>query len=391
MDRTPIVRGIKRLFLAALRKAVTNKLALDSVPFRHAKGLLFVRFSPHLGSSMVTTPIFSLFKKVRPDLKIGIACDRFNYEIHRYNPHIDEFFVLPNPLHGLLRACLSFHRLRARVGAYDWLVADLANSRHVNLVPALFTGIGKRAGFGGDGSVLDYALPFPPRGTSELQWNLRLLKAFGVEVIPPDLEPEIYFSDEEVSFVDRFLAGHGVDRNRQIVAIQTQSKDGKPNRWYEDRFTQLADKIVGELGAIVIFTGAAGELKGIERIRQKMTHQSIVAAGHTTISQLAALLRRCRIFVTLDTGSMHVGRAVNVPMVVIASAFQAPENWLPVNNPMHVILRHGEVPCALCYKDFCATTECMEKISVSEVFQAVCDQLKICEAPATTEISRSAK
>jgi ADP-heptose:LPS heptosyltransferase len=205
---------------------------------------------------------------------------------------------------------------------------------------------------------------------------MSLLNAFGIQHVPETVEPELFFSTDDEEFVNRFLAESGIGQEQAIVAMQTQSKDNKPNRWREDRFAELADKMVRELGVAVVFTGAQSEVENVERIRRKMSQPSVMSAGRTTILQLAALLRRCRLFVTLDTGSMHVGRAVGVPMIILASAYQAPEIWLPVNNPNCLILRKGDIPCALCYNDFCSTMECMDAISAAEVFDAVHRRLK---------------
>lgn len=368
---------IKNFTLWLLRMSpMLKSRKMTDTPLRDAKSCLFICFSPHLGSIMCATPILGVIKKSKPNIKIGIVCDEFNSSIYRHSPYVDELFTVPNPQQYFVRSCLALYMLRPGIKDYERVVADSANGRNINLIPVLLSGIGNIAGFGSPNALMNYRLPYPAQGTSEIDGNMSLLKAFDIQYIPGTSEPELFLSDDDEDFVNRFLAESGIGPEQMIVAIQTQSKDNKPNRWRENRFAELTDKIVSELGVTVIFTGSKSETESIERIRSMMKQPSTLSAGKTTILQLAALLRRCRLFVTLDTGSMHVGRAVGVPMVIIASAYQTPEIWLPINNPNCLILRKGDIPCALCYNDFCTTMECMDAISVVDVFKATYQWIK---------------
>lgn len=367
----------KRFILWLLKTFSLQKSRQNTnAPLKNAKSALFICFSPHLGSIMCSTPILGAIKKSMPHITIGVVCDSFNSAVFRYSPYVDELLIAPNPQQYFIRSCIAFFRLRTTIKRYEWLVVDSANGRNINLIPVLLTGRGKIAGFGDASALLSYRIPYPPQGTSEIEGNMALLKTFGSQAIQEIAEPELFYSADDEESMNRFLVDNGLGSEQVIIAIQTQSKDNKPNRWRENRFAELADRIVGELGAAVVFTGSQRETENIERIRRMMKQASVSSAGKTTVLQLAALLKHCRLFITLDTGSMHVGRAVKVPMVILASAYQAPEIWLPVNNPNCLILRKGDIPCALCYNDFCTTLECMDAISVAEVFEVVHQWIK---------------
>ena len=339
------------------------------------KTILVPRFSPHLGSAMCTTPLFRLIKELRPDIKIGVLCDEFNEQIHKYNPYVDERYVVPNPLHHFWKSVRAIRRLRPKFKNYEWILIDSANRRNVFLLPSFATGIGCVAGFQTAGTVPDVHVPGPPGNTSEISANLVLLNLFEAADIPVDAEPEIYFSDIEEQFVDELIARNQIPQTKEIVAIQTQSKDRKPNRWPADRFSRLADRLIGELEVSVVFTGSSLDRDAIENIRSMMKQSSCSVAGQINIVQLAALLKRCSLFITLDTGPMHVGRAVDVPMVILASAYQPSEIWLPLKNSKHVIIRKDRMPSTLSNQNHEKDFAWMEAITVEEVFSAACKQL----------------
>src|SRR5262249_25725239 len=128
--------------------------------------------------------------------------------------------------------------------------------------------------------------------------------------------------------------------------------------------------------AQLIFVGTKTENARIEKIRDAMTSPSYSAAGQTDIPGLAALLSKCDLLITLDTGTMHVGRSVNIPMVVIAPAKNPLYEWLPPERKNLKVLIQKDILCACCRKPFCPTRECMDEIQAGEVFKAAVPQLQ---------------
>ena len=89
-------------------------------------------------------------------------------------------------------------------------------------------------------------------------------------------------------------------------------------------------------------------------------------AGKTSITQLAAVMSLCNVGLTLDTGPMHVGRAVGLPMVVIAPAWSPPLEWLPIEADRFRVLKNGDIPVA-------PVDYIIDEVSVDEVQSALQD------------------
>ena len=91
--------------------------------------------------------------------------------------------------------------------------------------------------------------------------------------------------------------------------------------------------------------------------------------GKTHLLQLAALIERCQLLVTNDTGTMHVATAVGTPVVALFGSTD-PSTTGPWGDG-HVVIRK-DVPCSPCLKRICPTDHrCMELITVDEVEEAV--------------------
>jgi heptosyltransferase-2 len=141
---------------------------------------------------------------------------------------------------------------------------------------------------------------------------------------------------------------------------------GIAKQWYPERFIALGKKLSPH-GKIVVVGGPAEAELG-SRIASSIPH-AIHFSGKTSLSQLAAILSRCRLFVTNDTGPMHVADALGIPIVAIFGPTD------PVVTPpfgkTHTIVRK-EIECSPCLKRECPLHHhhCMKWIEVDDVLQA---------------------
>jgi heptosyltransferase-2 len=167
-----------------------------------------------------------------------------------------------------------------------------------------------------------------------------------------------------------FLNEAGVKGEEDLMAFNAGSTYGSAKRWPTERYAALADRLIESLGVWILLAGAAsdGEVARALRSSAHRPDRIIDLTGRTDIPLLAALLKRCAVFVTNDTGAMHVGAAIGVPVVALFGPTD-PKTTSPVGT--HVILRHP-VPCSPCLLRECPIDHrCMTGISVDHVFSSV--------------------
>ena len=119
----------------------------------------------------------------------------------------------------------------------------------------------------------------------------------------------------------------------------TQNSGGQSTGWHIERFAEVIRHAHDVLGCAIIYAGTASDFFAIEQIRSAAGEIGTSLAGQTSVPELAALLALSDAAVSLDTGTMHVGRAVGIPMVVIGPSWQRPNEWLPLGQPHVRILR----------------------------------------------------
>jgi len=379
---------VKR-FASLLRQSLKRLLSGRTVviPAARNASLLFLNYESALGAAALATATFAAVKSARPDLRIVVAASGLPSELFRSSPYIDELIQTPHGVKHFWSALACFLRVIRRRCDFSYVITDISQARRKIAFLALSSGARFRIGLSPTPELFHVALKQDKR-RSNLDNNLDIVRALGLDVITA--EPAIHFTSDDLAKVEAILAEVPAVVGPRIAVIANSSK-GHPNEWFDDRWTELIRRLQHRLDAQIIFVGAKGDAPQIERIREAAGVPTFSAAGRTDLPQLAALLALCDLVVTIDTGGLHVARAVNAPAVVLANAAQ-PDNWWlpPKTDPRFRILRHGDVPCALCLKFACATRECMQESTVDMVEQAVIDHLAAFPASVEARAKRAA-
>ncbi|MGH7185989.1 MAG: glycosyltransferase family 9 protein, partial [Pseudomonadota bacterium] len=149
-----------------------------------------------------------------------------------------------------------------------------------------------------------------------------------------------------------------------------------PRAWHEDNFVALANRLQAERGVRIVIFGGPGDTADGEYLRRHVVPEPIMAVGCTTLRQTMALLERCELLVSNDSGIMHLGAAMRRPLVALFGP-QSPVKFGPWGGQCSVVYKN--FPCSPCRQKFfeeCTPSPrgkpaCMETIGVPEVFSTI--------------------
>jgi lipopolysaccharide heptosyltransferase I len=211
----------------------------------------------------------------------------------------------------------------------------------------------------------------PRERISRFERNLSLLKGMALEA--KELKCGLHIPPKDRDYVASFFKASPAPIRRPLIAIHPgTSPQALFKRWMPDRYARLADQLVQELNASVLFTWGDGELEWVEGIRKEMKKPSLLGPQTESLTQLGELYRHCDLYVGGDTGPMHVASLMGIPVVVIYGPTDATENE-PIGN--HVKVRK-EVGCNPCHEYSCKELSCIKAISTDEVFRATKEFLR---------------
>ena len=186
--------------------------------------------------------------------------------------------------------------------------------------------------------------------------------------------PRIFLREEDRKWAEQKLRDLGIQDGRPLIGMNPGATYGLAKCWYPERFGELGKRLFEKWKATVLLFGKEEERPIAKEILQHLKEGGIDLTGKTHLLQLAALLERCQLIVTNDTGTMHVATAVGTPVVALFGSTD-PSTTGPWGDG-HIVIRK-DVPCSPCLKRICPTDHrCMELITVDEVEEVVDRKLR---------------
>ncbi len=338
----PLVRGSFRAmrfmsrFLAGARPYPSD--------LRGIRHFLFLEYTSALGSNVHASPMFEALKRAVPDAVTMVACTRMGFDVFRHNPFIDFLAETPKPSTQIIQAIASLRKHLRMTGFVPEIVITSHgnNPRGVALL-SLAAGAAIRYGHTFAPELYDFVLRYD-RERCLIDNQLNVIQGLGYPGL--DLEPLVAFGPDDLEHAQGLLDPLETGNDIPRVAFITQTSPTQRKSWPDDRFVSVANHLADAHRACAVFVGTANEVQGIEAIRRNIQSRSVSLAGKTTISQLAAVLSLCDYAVTLDTGNMHIGRSVGLPMVILAPAWQPVIEWLPLGRDRYRIFKGADIPKA---------------------------------------------
>lgn len=199
-----------------------------------------------------------------------------------------------------------------------------------------------------------------------IEHQFRILKSAGVKPVEKKLELWPSHSDEET--VDSFLQDNWFKPGQSIIGINARaSSRWMSKNWPPKNIAELCDKFAKEFNIRVVLTGTKEDIDYVEKIKDLTASKPIVAAGKTTILELANLIKRCSVYITPDSAPMHIASAIGTPFIALFGPTDPLRHIAPSDN--YVVLKK-DLKCSPCYSPNCLKGfRCMKDITVEEVFE----------------------
>ncbi|MFQ5627243.1 MAG: glycosyltransferase family 9 protein [bacterium] len=346
------------------------------------KKILILR-TDRLGDVILSTPVASAIKKRFPKSKITFLVRQYTQQLVENCADIDEAISIETFFNDKQK--LSIQKLARFLRRQQFDMAIHLFPRPGLALATFLARIPVRVGMG----YRFYSLLFNRRQYEhrknavfhEVEYNLRLLNP--VEIFEKKAAFDFRLDQNAREKIDRIFKSSGICETQQIVILHPGS-GGSSRNWPLSNFARLAQKLIEEKNALIIFTGTAEEKPETDWLAAKAGMKPMSLAGRLNLIELAALLKRADIFVANSTGPLHLAVAMGTEVVAFYPPITAcrPERWGPYGRRNDVLMSRE----AECYDCRNAKTNlvcaCMEKISVQEAYEKVCEKLVSARIPS---------
>lgn len=329
---------------------------------------IIVRLPNWIGDAVMATPILADLRTHYKNAKITAMCQTPIGSILQEDPNIDAIFNFRRPSGWIHR----LHRLDIveylREGKYD--LGILLTNSFSSAWWFMRGHVQNRLGFGGRGRqfLLNKVVPFPRNIESQhlVKTYKSLLEPLGIHL--SNTPPKIYLSPSEVKEAHEFLKLLGIDPDQEIViGINPGAAYGSAKCWPPDRYEYVTRKLLENPKIRVLYFGDANGASLINEICKSLPPDRVFnLAGRTSIRELIALIKCCKIFLTNDSGPMHIAAALGVKLLALFGS----TNEIKTGPYPEGKVIHKHVECSPCYKRVCPIDfRCMTRITVDEVYE----------------------
>ncbi|MCL0042440.1 lipopolysaccharide heptosyltransferase II [Thermodesulfovibrionales bacterium] len=330
---------------------------------------ILIRGVNWIGDAVMTTPAITAIRKMHPESEISLLIKPFVSPIFEKDPSIDEIILYEDRYRGILGRLMLVARLKEKKFSRAILFQNAFNAA---LIPFL-AGIPERTGYNRykRGLLLTKPVQFSSddRRSHHINYYLNLL---GISLEAGLAQPWIYLSVEERVSARSMLS----KLKRPILGINHGATYGSAKRWFPGRFAAVADRFMADTQGSVVIFGSKNETDMAEEIEKAIkrdrTSHLLNLAGKTSLRGLSSLISECDLFVTNDSGPMHIAYAVGTPTVAIFGSTD-PEQTGPVGIRNKVL--RADIACSPCFSRTCKDNnmKCMHAITSADVYSEISD------------------
>ncbi len=323
-----------------------------------------------LGDVLFSTAAIRNIRDNYPDSYIACIIPERCAPVIKHNPHLNEIIFFDERLaHKSTVEKLKFVRL---LKAKKFDVAILLHRSFTRALLCRLAGIRQRIGYSTRkrAFLLTKQVKPPPKNAilHRIDYYLRVIEEAGFTVT--SRRTELFFSKADKAHLDSFLSAQGVGPDDKLIGINPGG-NWLLKRWLVENWARLADRLIEELGVKVIITGDKSDADLGSAVKKLMKQVPIFGWGALGLLQFAALCKRLDIFITADTGPMHIANSVGTKQIIalFGPTHSAVTGPYPLGSS---IVLQKDVGCPVpCYVVGCKDNRCMKAITVEEVFQKV--------------------
>ena len=326
--------------------------------------ILVIKISATGDVVLVTASLKALREKY-PRAKIYCLVGRESRKILQSCPYLDGLIIDDTRQNskGWINAIRLSHRLRKY--RFDKIV-DFQNSRKSHLLAFLSF---PRESYGYDNGKWSGLLTNPLKqyrnDIPAVDHQFQLLQTMGITT-PKELALELWPSEKDRKYAQELLDAEWLGNVTRIVGINiAASQKWQTKNWPMEYIARLCDLLSGK-SIRVLITGMEKDKPLAEQLLAQTKSKPAVFVGRTDILQLAALIERCKVYITPDSAPLHVAAAMRAPLIAFFGPTDSRRHRPPARD---MIILEKKPACAPCYSPRCLimTHACMRDITPDEV------------------------
>jgi ADP-heptose:LPS heptosyltransferase len=308
------------------------------------KNILVVRQHNQIGDMLCSLTLYAALKKKYPDSSITLVAAKTNYEIPfiEINPYLDRVIIFDKQNPGtLLKFLRKLRESKYQIGVVPSTIKVSRTSHIINFLSGAKVRVGVKSIDGAlnpSHKLLNVKSGFAWKNTHQLERNLEVVKQINCNLSEEDKTSlKFRYSDEDKSFARNFIEENFPGNHRKVLGFHPGA--GKAdNMWSTNRFIELIKKIYDRYNNYVLLTSGKIDKTVIVEVETEMKKAGIPfkILNDFAIKKLGAILSLIDLYITNDTGSMHIAGFSDAKMISLFGPTN-PNEWAPAGENKYFI------------------------------------------------------
>jgi len=310
---------------------------------------ILVRAPNWIGDAVMSTPALECLKSFYPAASLVVLTKSRAVPIFENNPHASS--VIEYDHQGTHSGLGGKFKLRGELRAAGFDMAVLFQNAFDAAFISYISGIPERVGYATDmrSGLLTRAIPVSEeiKKRHQVHYYINIVKALGGDC--PSSTPKLYISEAETEWADGFISRNGLEGSVMAGAAPGASY-GPAKRWPAENFAEALARLASTHRLVPMVFGGPEDSGICREVSRRMRGKYLDLSGRVTLRQFMALVSRMSVFITNDSGPMHISAALGVPTVAIFGSTD-PSLTGPLGADVRVVSNGS--PCSPCFERTC--------------------------------------
>lgn len=305
------------------------------------KNILVVRQHHQLGDMLCALPMLAALRKGFPDAHISLIASPVSFNVlnNKVNPYLNEVINYnKESVFSLLGFFKQLNSKKHDIGIVPSTVSISRTSHYLNF----FSGAKIRVGvesienkINKSANLLNIKGKFiwSERNVHQSERNLDMVRLIGCDLTDSEKKRvRLVLDKKETEFAEKYYNEVFPDKSRKVAAFHPGA--GKiQNRWNADKFVKLMMRLSKEHNFYILLTSGPMDKEVVSYITSELSRHSVICevSPKTSIRNDAAIIKKTSVYISNDTGPMHVAAYVNANVIGLFGPTKGYE-WGPVNE-----------------------------------------------------------
>ncbi|MBI3398707.1 MAG: lipopolysaccharide heptosyltransferase II [Deltaproteobacteria bacterium] len=337
---------------------------------------ILVRAPNWIGDAVLCLPSIDALRSVYPSAEITVLAKPWVSPVFFNNPFVKR--IIDYEASGRHNGIAGKRRLIQELKQYGFDAAVLFQNAFEAALISFLARIPVRIGYDKDfrGLLLTHPVRLDSdiKKTHQVFYYLNIVADLSKSRQPSAFShhPKIYLTEEEKDWAKNFLNDQGIGSGI-VAGMAPGASYGPAKRWMPDRFREVAKRFIHNYGAKIVLFGGKDD-NGIcndlfNGIGREAILKGLNLAGEVALRKSIALISRCHLFITNDSGLMHIAASLGVPTVAIFGSTD-PNLTGPIGDKAVIIKK--DIECSPCFERECryGHYNCFKMVAANDVYEA---------------------